>query len=260
MTLLATIEKLRHLRDQADYAPVFHDDYKVSTKWVQEVTKAITCLLGEDHKITKDMEKIEYSLPSRLRSGAVTSDDPVRLSGLGRLRGLVDDALEAVQSHLGAEPIDERSFDTELWQHVSSLMEHQDWGKVPSAVAIFVEDKVRKLSGGDRSLLGKGLFAKAMGNTGVLRLGSQAGEHEGWRGLGMGLAQAIGNVDRHHVQDRDDARKYALGVLGLGSLILTQVHHQYPSVANGNGTKTTMVSESSIMSGADFSVASIFRN
>ena len=45
--------------------------------------------------------------------------------------------------------------------------------------------------------------------------------------LGMGFAQALSNVDRHHIQDRDDARRYAIGVLGLGSLLLTQLRHEH---------------------------------
>jgi hypothetical protein len=64
-------------------------------------------------------------------------------------------------------------------------------------------------------------------NDGQYRLGRESGEWEGWRGLGMGFAQALGNVDRHNIQRRDDAKRYAFGVLGLGSLILTQLRYQH---------------------------------
>ena len=63
---------------------------------------------------------------------------------------------------------------------------------------------------------------------GALRLGSRSGEWEGWRSLGIGCAQAVGNVDRHRIQDRMDAKRYAIGVLGTGSLILTQLRFQHP--------------------------------
>ena len=43
----------------------------------------------------------------------------------------------------------------------------------------------------------------------------------------MGFAQALGNVDRHRIQSRDDAQRYAIGVLGLGSLLLTQLRHEH---------------------------------
>ena len=46
----------------------------------------------------------------------------------------------------------------------------------------------------------------------------------------MGFAQAIGNVDRHRIQSRSDAKKYAIGVLGLGSLLLTQLRYEHPAL------------------------------
>ena len=59
------------------------------------------------------------------------------------------------------------------------------------------------------------------------RLGSRTGEREGWRALATGFAQALSNVDRHKIQRRQDAQRYAIGVLGLGSLILTQLRHEH---------------------------------
>ncbi len=117
--------------------------------------------------------------------------------------------------------------DAELWQHVRGLVDSGDWDKVAAAVAIFVEHRVRKWAGLTNSLVGKGLYATALGDGGSLRLGSQQSEHEGWRALAMGLAQAVGNVDRHRLQERSDARRYALGVLGLGSLLLTQIRYEH---------------------------------
>ena len=64
-------------------------------------------------------------------------------------------------------------------------------------------------------------------NDGQYRLGKEPGEWEGWRMLGMGFAQALSNVDRHNIQRRTDAKRYAFGVLGVGSLILTQLRHQH---------------------------------
>jgi hypothetical protein len=43
----------------------------------------------------------------------------------------------------------------------------------------------------------------------------------------MGFAQAMGNVDRHRIQQRQDARRYAIGVFGLGSLLLTQLRYEH---------------------------------
>jgi hypothetical protein len=60
---------------------------------------------------------------------------------------------------------------------------------------------------------------------------------EGWRFLAVGFASALGNVDRHNIQDRADLKQYALGVLGLASLLLTQVRFTHPAVvAAGQAT------------------------
>jgi hypothetical protein len=123
------------------------------------------------------------------------------------------------------EPVDQRSFDPELWDHVKDLVGSEDWGKVASQTAIFVESKLRTWAALDSDSYGKGLYANALGDIGEFRLGTRKPEWEGWRSLGVGFAQAIGNVDRHRIQDRQDARRYGLGVLGLGSLLLTQLRY-----------------------------------
>jgi hypothetical protein len=143
-------------------------------------------------------------------------------------------AIFALKTLRENSPLDDVSIDPELWEHVQGLIAGDDWGKIPAAVAIFVEHKVRQWAGDPRGtnnniLVGKSLYAKALGNDGMLRMGRQESEYEGWRGLGMGLAQAIGNVDRHRIQQRSDVRRYAMGVLGLGSLILTQLRYEHPA-------------------------------
>lgn len=131
-------------------------------------------------------------------------------------------------------PLDEASIDPDLWEHVKSLVSNGDWAKVPAQVAIFVEDCVRRWAGDPRSrdggaMVGKALYTAALNDSGQLRMGRQASEWEGWRSLGVGLAQAVGNVDRHRIQRRDDSRRYAMGVLGLGSLLLTQLRYEHPA-------------------------------
>jgi hypothetical protein len=131
-------------------------------------------------------------------------------------------------------PIGDDSIDAELWMHVQGLIADGDWAKVPAAVAIFVEDKIRTWAGDPRrpdgaTLVGKALYSKALNSTGLLRLGGQESESEGWLALGISLAMAIGNVDRHRIQQRSDVKRYAMGVLGLGSLILTQIRYEHPA-------------------------------
>jgi hypothetical protein len=112
---------------------------------------------------------------------------------------------------------------------VQTLVENNDWGKVASQTAIFVEDRIRAWSGIDEKY-GKDLFATALGDAAELRLGARRSEWEGWRSLGTGFSQAVGNVDRHRIQTRADARRYAIGVLGVGSLLLTQIRFEHSEI------------------------------
>jgi hypothetical protein len=154
-------------------------------------------------------------------------------NGIARACGIIDAAIfELEDAGTSDDAVDETAFDPDLWGHVQAHIQNEDWQTVASQTAIFVEDRVRQWCGNpkgtnDQSLVGKGLYAKIFANDGQFRLGKEAGEWEGWRGLGMGFAQALGNVDRHNIQKRDDAKRYAFGVLGLGSLILTQLRHQH---------------------------------
>lgn len=155
--------------------------------------------------------------------------------GLAEAVGYVEAAIYELGLMMagGDEPVDQRAFDPDLWDHVKGVVGDEDWAKVAGLVAIFVEDRVRTWAGHPKDtrtgedLVGKGLYSAVFANDSEYRLGRRSGEWEGWRMLGMGFAQAVGNVDRHRLQDRADARRYALGVLGLGSLLLTQLRYEH---------------------------------
>ena len=66
-----------------------------------------------------------------------------------------------------------------------------------------------------------------LGERGEFRLGKTDGEKQGWHRLGMGFAMALRNVDTHRIQQRDDAKRYAMGVLGAGSLLLIQLRYEH---------------------------------
>lgn len=130
---------------------------------------------------------------------------------------------------------DDTAFDPDLWEHVQDDVQAGKWDRVARETAIFVEDRVRQWSGNPKdkktgkTLFGKALFAVVLGDSSEFRLGKEAAEWEGWRMLGTGFIQALSNVDRHNIQRRTgtDAKRYAFGVLGLGSLILTQLRYQH---------------------------------
>jgi hypothetical protein len=143
----------------------------------------------------------------------------------------------AIQETLGLESQDAsdsaeigpQSIDPALWEHVGNLVETGNWVQVASQTAIFVEDRIRTWAGRPVGEVGERLMTEAFGvKSGKLVLGRTEGEHEGWHRIAMGLSMALRNVDTHHIQNRPDVRQYAIGVLGAGSLLLTQTRYQYP--------------------------------
>ncbi|WP_406488610.1 TIGR02391 family protein [Streptomyces phaeochromogenes] len=168
-------------------------------------------------------------------SGSKMKDrDRFRLAAASRGKAEIRSSIFILDTLHHDSPLDDASIDPELWAHVQGLIADDDWAKVPAAVAIFVEDKVRSWAGDPRNskdevLVGKGLYTQVLNSSGMLRMGGQQSEIEGWMTLGSGLAQAIGNVDRHRIQQRSDVRRYAMGVLGLGSLLLTQLRYEHPA-------------------------------
>lgn len=129
--------------------------------------------------------------------------------------------------------------DPGLWNHIESAVSQENWPNVASLTAIYLEDRVRSwmsdpvTAGGDR-LVGKDLFVAALGDDGQLVLGGQSSERQGWMMLGMGFAQAVGNVVRHSVHRTAD-RRYAMGVVGLASLLLTEMRLEHPELPAAEG-------------------------
>ncbi|WP_344204441.1 TIGR02391 family protein, partial [Aeromicrobium alkaliterrae] len=105
------------------------------------------------------------------------------------------------------------------------------WPLVPSAVVTFTEDWFRRRGGDPRhhkngKLVGKDLFSRVLEDQ---PLGNEDGEQTGWKLLGMGLAQAIGNLHRHNVEQRADAEQLAWRVIGLASLLLGEMKRSHPA-------------------------------
>lgn len=199
--------------------------------WKANVREVVCRSLGSDHDLVDKLDKNRYSL-SAWSSGTPNSYfDDAFVAGIHRAVGYIDSAIYSLGLSAD-EPIDETAFDPELWRHVAGLVESEDWAKIPAIVAIFVESALRTWAELDHGTYGKAVYVNALADAGPLRLGSRSGEWEGWRSLGIGFAQGVGNVDRHRLQSRDDAKRYAIGVLGTGSLLLTQLRHQHPDTTS----------------------------
>lgn len=132
-----------------------------------------------------------------------------------------------------AAPLPEPAIDAELRASIGHLIEGQRWAQLASQTAIFVEWRLRKWTGLAPDDYGVSLMTaifKPQG--GLFPLGRTDAEREGWHALARGFAGALSNVDRHDIQDRDDLQRYAMGVLGTGSLLLTQLLHEHGDELN----------------------------
>jgi len=148
---------------------------------------------------------------------------------------LFEKTAKALKTSLGLESLDDVSgvidqsiVDDELWEQVAHLVREEQWAQVASQTAIFVENRVRELASRSLDEYGKRLM-NAVFNPGgdIFPLGKTSGERQGWHQFAMGFTLALRNVDTHRIQNRADLRRYAFGVLGAGSLLLTQLRHQY---------------------------------
>lgn len=228
---IAELEKLKVEAAEADHFArrAGFDSWKARTRAVFVHT------LGADNNLVQRFDKVRYSLGIVTERTTQSQFDQATRNGVRRACELIDAAIWEIGLLGGDEPVDEHAYDPELWAHVKTEVEDGEWGKVASQTAIFVENHVRTWAGNpqDRNgnnLVGKALYLKVFDDASDYRLGRQASEREGWRYLGMGFAQALSNVDRHRIQTRDDAKRYALGVLGLGSLLLTQLRYEHGDI------------------------------
>ena len=226
------IQALEELKEEASGAGVTSGGEHF-VAWQGKARGVLVAALGKDDHLVERFDKVRYTLGVFTNNTPASAFHDKRRSGIRNACGVIDAALYQLRLQIDDdEPVDLRSFDPELWENVKQLVEDEDWSKVASQTAIFVEDRIRSWAGdpqGTKSepLVGKGLMASVFSDSSDWRLGARAGEREGWRGLAMGFAQALGNVDRHRIQKRDDARRYAIGVLGLGSLLLTQLRYEH---------------------------------
>lgn len=221
------VEQLRKLRERAS-EPSIQSDTSASATWKQNVRSVFAKALGADHHLVSVLDDVQYGLSIVSSSTPDSAWHRAYRNGVAEAASYIDAAIFELELGSGDEiPIDNLAYDPELLLHVKNTIEAADWDKLAAQVAIFVEDKIRRWSESPESLVGKGLYASALADDSELRLGKVKGEWEGWRLLGMGIAQAIGNVDRHRLQTRSDARRYAIGVLGAGSLLLTQLHFEH---------------------------------
>lgn len=227
------IGELRKLKQQAIEDSLVQASTPQHKEWKAKVVAVLERSLGAESSTVQQFRKLSYHIGVYSGAPGEAEEDAryfrVRVQDA---TGLIEAAIFELELSLGAPAIERGSYDSGLWDHVKHSVEEERWDQVASAAAIYVEDKVRRWAGNPTNkeggkLIGQTLFAKALRPGGALALGSQANETEGWRSLGTGMVAAISNVDRHNIQERADAKQYALGVLGLASLLLTQMRYEH---------------------------------
>ncbi len=76
-------------------------------------------------------------------------------------------------------------------------------------------------------------------------MGLTQGETQGWQLFAQGIAQALRNVDAHRIQERPDHERYALGLVGACSLLLTQMRYEHGNRFRDTSPATTEVPSAS---------------
>jgi Protein of unknown function (Hypoth_ymh) len=145
------------------------------------------------------------------------------------------DIIEALRWELdrmapATAPFSDATVDPELWNHVRGLVDAGDWEKVAREAAVFVEDKLRIWASVPPSVTGSvNVFKAAIGGSNGFTLpkAGASSEQQGWQQLATGFALALRNPSGHQVTQRSDAERYALGILGVASILLTEIRHEY---------------------------------
>lgn len=206
-----------------------HKDAASFDTWKPLARMTLERIYGPEHSIIDDWDKIKFSLS--MWTDRTTNEDVRRAqrAGVRRAADLLEAAIQERQ-HLGeaVDRADSNAIDPELWAHVGGDVAAQRWAQAATNAAVFLESKVREWSGLAAEDHGKALMIKVFkGDGGQFPCGATAGEEQGWQQLATGFVQALSNVDRHRIQDRSDAKAYAMGVVGTASLIVTQLRHQH---------------------------------
>ena len=191
--------------------------------WRQTTESILRRVLGDDHRLVSDFVDVNWT-------PYYSEDYPRYFQGAVRQsNGILDAAIFEIQELTApAEVASDTAIDPDLWQHVAHLIEQEQWSQVASQTCIFVEDKMRQWAGLGPEAHSADLATKVLHpETGKFPLGVTRPEQDGWHQLGRGFVSAVRNVDGHRIQQRDDLKRYALGVVGTGSLLLTQLRFQH---------------------------------
>lgn len=233
---LPTQKKLDRIHELLLGTPRSGTDLSFIEEWRQRSVVLLRRALGPDHPLTAQANTLSFTMRSPLFASfpnAEALDLDHRAQKVNELCSILRAAEYEVK--LDADelqpPPEAQWIHSGLWRHVDTLVLASEWEKVVSQACIFFEDWVRRKAGLPNHVVGLDLMTAAFGATEApLTLGGglPAGEGQGWTLLAKGLALAIRNPAGHRIEERSDAERYAMGVLGLVTLLMTQVEQEHP--------------------------------
>ena len=207
--------------------------------WRHKLSALISEILNPNHALAMRLAGIRWSPGSGASSTRQRRNDWYNPPGADEeafrlAKQTAVEIIEALRWELArrvpaTDPFVDATIDPELWKHVRGLVEARDWEKVAREAAVFVEDKLRNWASISPSVTGSvNVFKAAIGSSGfLLPKAGPTSEQQGWQQLAIGFALALRNPSGHQVKNRSDAERYALGVLGVASLLLTELRHEY---------------------------------
>jgi len=220
-------ETLRYRRGDRDWK-----------SWHPKTEATLRRIFGDEHRFVERFGGISWSLSAWTNNTPRESFEAAFYRGLEAAIGLLEAAIfdQETLAEVG-DPADDNIYDPELWSHVGHLVEGRRWEQVGSQTAIFVESKVREWSGLGPEVLGQDLMSRVFkSDGGIFVLGRTKGEQKAWINLALGVS-GVGNVPRHNIDARPDAKRFALGLLGAASLLLTQLRYEHGNQF-GNAPRT----------------------
>lgn len=211
--------------------------------WRLRASRTLALGLGDAHDLVRKFDEIswqydrmawapghDYSIEDRPRHARAFSDGQKVATTILETAMFESGLLHPVPQLLASD------IDHELWAHLKGEVHRGEWAKVALHAAVYLEDWLRKRAQLPSTTVGIDLAKAAIGTGGALELrgasvgGTQPapGEAQGWAQLGQGFVLAVRNVVGHRIDGRTDIRTYAMGVVGLVSLLMTEVRAEHP--------------------------------
>src|SRR3954470_5768405 len=115
------IEALEELKENAATSEVLRGG-EYLTAWKGKVRGILVAALGKDDHLVERFDKVRYSLGMYTNHTPQSAFDDARRGGIRNACGVIDAALYQLRLTVDeAEPVDARSFDPDLWEHVKGL-------------------------------------------------------------------------------------------------------------------------------------------